>query len=95
MDKGFAIGCVTIIVGVVLCVVTLAVVMNHPGLARFPPVPMMLSAVALAPIVVAMVLRNRGRVLTARGVYAALLGAIGVGVLLAAACFGLLVGVRP
>jgi hypothetical protein len=100
VGKGFGIGCLTMVIAFVACVAVGSVIgygasqaLAHSQEAMLP-VQLLLSALALvplaAPIVVAMRLRGQGRPQAAKGVFAALLTAFGLGLLLAGACFGLL-----
>jgi O-antigen/teichoic acid export membrane protein len=102
VGKGFGIGCLTIIVAFVGAGV-LGSLIGYGAASMLPhdptamlPVQLLLMVLGLAPlvapIVMALRLRGQGRPLAAKGVWAALLTAVALCVLLAAACFGLLMG---
>jgi hypothetical protein len=102
VGRGFGIGCLTMVVAFVGCGV-LGSLIGYGAAALLPhspsamlPAQLLLGALALvplaAPIVMALRLRSQGRALAAKGVFAALLTAFALVVLLAAACFGLLMG---
>jgi hypothetical protein len=102
VGHGFGIGCLTMVVAFVACGVfgsiigyTAAALLPHSPSAMLPA-QLLLGLLALvplaAPIVMALRLRGQGRAQSAKGVWAALLTAFALIVLLAAACFGLLMG---
>jgi hypothetical protein len=100
VGKGFGIGCLTMIVATVATGVlgsvigyTAAQVLTHSQTAMLPVQVMLMGLCVvplIAPIVMALRLRSQGRPQAAKGVWAALLTAFALCVLLAAACFGLL-----
>jgi hypothetical protein len=98
--KGFGIGCLTMVIAAVAALLLgsligygAAMALPHDPTAMLP-VQLLLMVLGLAPLVAPIVfalrLRSQGRPLTAKGVWAALLTAFALCVLLAAACFGLL-----
>ena len=100
--KGFGLGCLTI-VGAAVAALVLGCLIGYGAASVLPhdptamlPVQLLLMLLGLAPLVTPIVfalrLRSQGRPLAAKGVWAALLTAFGLCVLLAAACFGLLMG---
>ena len=100
VGKGFGIGCLTMIVAFVGAGVLGSLigygasrVLPHDPTAMLPvQLALMLLGLAplAAPIVMALRLRGQGRPQAAKGVWAALLTSFALGVLLGAACFGLL-----
>jgi hypothetical protein len=102
VGRGFGIGCLAMIGALVACI-AVGTVIGYGAAQALPanptamlPVQLLLSALALlplaAPVVIALRLHGQGRRQAAKGVWASLLAAFALCLLLAAACFGLLMG---
>jgi hypothetical protein len=94
MGYGFGMGCVAIVLAVVAYIVLGGLFYAAFESTAMQPLTVLLLVLALAPIaapiVLALRMRGQGRMQSSKGVFAALLTAVGLGVLLVGACFGLL-----
>jgi len=94
MGYGFGMGCLAIVLATVAYVVLGGLMYAAFESTAMQPLTVLLVVFALAPIaapiVLAVRMRGQGRMQSSKGVFAALLTAVGLGVLLVGACFGLL-----
>ena len=94
MGYGFGMGCLTIFLATVAYAFIGGLLFAAIESSEFSAVQALLLVLALAPIaapiVLAVRMRGQGRRQSSKGVFAALLAAVGLGVLLVGACFGLL-----
>jgi hypothetical protein len=94
MGYGFGMGCLAIVLATVAYAIIGGLFFAAVDSTAMAPVSVLLLVLALAPIaapiVLAVRMRGQGRLQSSKGVFAALLTAVGLGVLLVGACFGLL-----